>query len=139
MSDSQNENDKPEWAKPPTHVSSCTGMLDTLLRTKTLDELAPYMVSTYYPFTRKAPAPVWSPPEGAAKGGPPVIEVVEQDCVECGLELAEKFGLKKVAVLNMANEHNSGGGWDHVTGSQEEYLFRRTSVGLSLWPHRASG
>merc|ERR1712224_38977 len=37
---------------------------------------------------------------------------------------------------NMANEWNCGGDFERTGGSQEEYLFRRTSCAVSLWPHR---
>ena len=40
------------------------------------------------------------------------------------------------AVLNFAHGYNCGGGFEHAAGSQEEDLFRKTSLFLSLWPHR---
>lgn len=40
------------------------------------------------------------------------------------------------AVLNFAHGYNCGGGFEHAGGSQEEDLFRKTSLFLSLWPHR---
>ena len=40
------------------------------------------------------------------------------------------------AVLNMANEYNCGGAWCDHNGSQEEHLFRASSLPLSLWPLR---
>ena len=36
----------------------------------------------------------------------------------------------------MANAYNTGGAFSTSAGSQEEYLFRNSSLGLSLWPHR---
>ena len=36
----------------------------------------------------------------------------------------------------MANEYNCGGGWCDKRGSQEEALFRVSTLPLSLWPHR---
>merc|ERR1712136_470589 len=42
----------------------------------------------------------------------------------------------KPAVLNFAHGYNCGGGFEHASGSQEEDIFRKTSVFLSLWPHR---
>jgi len=42
----------------------------------------------------------------------------------------------KWAVLNFAHGYNCGGGFEHAHGSQEEDLFRHTSLFLSLWPHR---
>mmetsp|Transcript_70898 Transcript_70898/g.129729 ORF Transcript_70898/g.129729 Transcript_70898/m.129729 type:complete len:402 (-) Transcript_70898:68-1273(-) len=40
------------------------------------------------------------------------------------------------AVMNFAHGYNCGGGFEHAGGSQEEDIFRKTSVFLSLWPHR---
>ena len=40
------------------------------------------------------------------------------------------------AVLNFAHGYNCGGGFEHAAGSQEEDLFRHSSLFLSLWPHR---
>merc|ERR1719428_2077043 len=40
------------------------------------------------------------------------------------------------AILNFAHSYNCGGGFEHCGGSQEEDIFRKTSVFLSLWPHR---
>lgn len=40
------------------------------------------------------------------------------------------------AVLNFAHGYNCGGGFEHAGGSQEEDIFRKTSLFLSLWPHR---
>lgn len=40
------------------------------------------------------------------------------------------------AVLNFAHGYNCGGGFEHAGGSQEEDIFRNTSLFLSLWPHR---
>lgn len=44
----------------------------------------------------------------------------------------------KPALLNFAHGYNCGGGFDHSAGSQEEDIFRKTSIFLSLWPHRRS-
>jgi len=40
--------------------------------------------------------------------------------------------------LNFAHGYNCGGGFEHSGGSQEEDIFRKTSIFLSLWPHRRS-
>lgn len=42
------------------------------------------------------------------------------------------------ALLNFAHGYNCGGGFEHSGGSQEEDIFRKSSVFLSLWPHRRS-
>eukprot|EP00658_Telonema_sp_P-2_P061311 TRINITY_DN50021_c0_g1_i1.p1 TRINITY_DN50021_c0_g1~~TRINITY_DN50021_c0_g1_i1.p1 ORF type:complete len:223 (-),score=52.02 TRINITY_DN50021_c0_g1_i1:313-981(-) len=44
-----------------------------------------------------------------------------------------------VAVLNMANGYNCGGGFERGVGSQEEYLFRNSTLSASLWPRRRAG
>ena len=64
-----------------------------------------------------------------------VIEVVDKDCLEAARALVKK-GLK-VCVLNMANQHNVGGGYGHGAGAQEEDLCRRTDLLKSL-PQRQS-
>ncbi len=61
--------------------------------------------------------------------------VLNQDCLVAAVELCADTSTVP-AVLNMANEYNCGGGFDSVRGSQEEYLFRNSSLAASLWPHR---
>lgn len=43
---------------------------------------------------------------------------------------------KPACILNCANSYNVGGGFHRTTGSQEEYLFRNTTLVASLWPRR---
>merc|ERR1719487_2121105 len=57
-------------------------------------------------------------------------------CVEAAAELC-KHQLRP-AILNFAHSYNCGGGFEHAGGSQEEAIFRASSVFLSLWPHRRS-
>ena len=65
------------------------------------------------------------------------LVVVSQDCLEAAIDLSSD--VRSIpAVLNMANEYNCGGGFCSIHGSQEEYLFRNTSLSASLWPHRRS-
>lgn len=52
------------------------------------------------------------------------IEVVEGDCLEFAKSLTEPLQRGEVAVLNMANRQNPGGGVMNGAGAQEEYLFR---------------
>lgn len=56
--------------------------------------------------------------------------------VDAGADLCER-GFRP-AVLNFAHGYNCGGGFEHAGGSQEEDIFRKTSIFLSLWPHRRS-
>merc|ERR1719382_524356 len=62
--------------------------------------------------------------------------VVDDGAVEAAAALSDA-GLRP-AVLNFAHGYNCGGGFEHAGGSQEEDIFRKTSVFLSLWPHRRS-
>jgi len=39
-------------------------------------------------------------------------------------------------VLSFAHGYNCGGGFEHAGGSQEEFIWRASSIFLSLWPHR---
>lgn len=52
------------------------------------------------------------------------------------LERAFADGYSRPVILNFAHGYNCGGGFEHASGSQEEDLFRCTSLFLSLWPHR---
>jgi len=85
-------------------------------------------------FTPDNPAPVL---RSASAGCAPLRCVtVDSGCVETAAWLAQA-GLRP-ALLNFAHGYNCGGGFDHAQGSQEEDIFRKTSVFLSLWPHRRS-
>ena len=43
------------------------------------------------------------------------------------------------SITTAASISSSGGGFDFTEGSQEEYLFRNSSLAASLWPHRRAG
>jgi len=62
--------------------------------------------------------------------------VLNVGCTEA-TQLLCSFGLCP-AVLNFAHGYNCGGGFEHAAGSQEEAIFRASSIFLSLWPHRRS-
>lgn len=66
------------------------------------------------------------------------ICVVEMDCLEASalLSMFQTDGNDRPLVLNMANSYNCGGGFSGIYGSQEEYIFRNSSLVASLWPHR---
>lgn len=64
--------------------------------------------------------------------GETVVEVVEQDCVAAGKALLG-VGLRP-AVLNLANRQHPGGGVIDGARAQEESLFRRSTLALSLYP-----
>ena len=57
--------------------------------------------------------------------------VIEADCIETG-ELLTKAGYN-VCVLNMANRQNPGGGVTKGAGAQEENIFRRSNIFMSLY------
>ena len=59
------------------------------------------------------------------------ISVIEADCIETA-ELLKKAGYN-VCVLNMANRQIPGGGVLNGAGAQEENIFRRTNLFLSLY------
>jgi uncharacterized protein (TIGR02452 family) len=62
--------------------------------------------------------------------------VTERDCLEASAVLSTIESTGRPLVLNMANSYNCGGSFHSYGGSQEEYLFRNTSLVASLWPHR---
>ena len=57
--------------------------------------------------------------------------VIEADCIETSL-LLQKAGYN-VCMLNMANRQNPGGGVWGGAGAQEENIFRRSNILLSLY------
>lgn len=61
------------------------------------------------------------------------IEVNNADCLEEGIRLLD-LGYNP-AILNMANRHNPGGGVISGAGAQEETIFRRTNLFLSLYQY----
>lgn len=63
--------------------------------------------------------------------GPTAVEVINDDCLTVGIRL-KKEGYHP-AILNMASRHNPGGGVITGAGAQEETLFRRTNLYLSLY------
>ena len=60
------------------------------------------------------------------------FSVIQADCVEVA-EMLKKTGYR-VALLNMADRRNPGGGVLGGAGAQEENLFRRSNLYLSLYP-----
>ena len=59
------------------------------------------------------------------------FSVINADCLETA-EILVKAGLNP-CVLNLASGHNPGGGVVNGAGAQEENLFRRTNLFLSLY------
>ena len=73
-----------------------------------------------------------SPPKNKKEGKENTkISVIQGDCLEVA-ELLVKSGLNP-AVLNMASGSKPGGGVRHGAGAQEENLFRRTNLFLSMY------
>ena len=62
------------------------------------------------------------------------IHVVNADCL-CTAESHVQGG-SKVAVLNMANAKNAGGGFRRGAGAQEENIYRRSDAHRFLWGRR---
>ena len=76
---------------------------------------------------------VYSKPIGAdAPRVETTVTVVEQDCVAAAKALLDE-GLRP-AVLNLANRQHPGGGVIGGARAQEEGLFRRSTLALSLYP-----
>ena len=62
-----------------------------------------------------------------------VVDVVNADCLEEGIRLLD-LGYNP-AILNMASRYNPGGGVINGAGAQEETIFRRTNLFLSLYQY----
>ncbi len=69
--------------------------------------------------------------KGIAAGRHTEVEVVEEDCLLVAKSLKDEG--YNPAVLNMASRRNPGGGVLNGAGAQEENLFRRTNLFLSLY------
>jgi 2'-phosphotransferase len=97
--------------------------------------LAPAHMHAY---SRAQPAPPLPPlaeaSAAASSSPPPLLVTAELDTCSCAMAL-KTAGLRPAA-LNLANEYNCGGAWEGGGGSQEEDVFRSSSLPLSLWPHR---
>ena len=65
--------------------------------------------------------------------GSTVVDVINADCLEEGIRLLD-LGYNP-AILNMASRHNPGGGVMNGAGAQEETIFRRTNLFLSLYQY----
>ncbi len=59
--------------------------------------------------------------------------------VQASRLLLSQWSRLKPAFLNFASDWNVGGGFERIHGSQEEDIFRKTTMFLSLWPHRRQG
>eukprot|EP00927_Polykrikos_kofoidii_P036676 TRINITY_DN30960_c0_g1_i1.p1 TRINITY_DN30960_c0_g1~~TRINITY_DN30960_c0_g1_i1.p1 ORF type:complete len:300 (+),score=54.59 TRINITY_DN30960_c0_g1_i1:46-945(+) len=90
--------------------------------------------SREYRFTSDVPAPGLAPSEGQLPVTTPLLTTLNDGSLQA-VELLSRSGLRP-AVLNFAHSYNCGGGFEHSGGSQEENIFRNSSLFLSLWPHR---
>jgi uncharacterized protein (TIGR02452 family) len=97
-------------------------------------EIPPILLSQYSQYSRSSPCPVFGD-ELPKVSLNTIIRVVNQDCLDVAREAYCRTA-QKVSILNCANSYNCGGGFDRCNGSQEEYLFRNTTLLASLWPHR---
>jgi len=97
-----------------------------------LPDRTQYFAMNHFPFTRADPAPPLPPLKQSAISW--LICTAELDSFAAGA-VCVAHGMRP-AVLNMANGYNCGGAWCDKKGSQEESLFRTSTLPLSLWPHR---
>ena len=65
------------------------------------------------------------------------VEVLDSDCLDVA-QAYVKLGLKP-AVLNMASFHTPGGGVEKGSAAQEESIFRRTNIFMSLYQFHEVG
>ena len=79
------------------------------------------------------PGPVDVP----ARPNPPSVEVCNEDSL-CAAQRLTEEGFRPV-VLNFANRRTPGGGVLDGSGAQEESIFRRTNVFLSLYQFHCNG
>lgn len=100
-----------------------------------IDFPAIILQSQYNPYSKSSPCPLIANKESSTTPHKTVIRVLNQDCLGVARDIYSSSA-KKVSILNCANEYNCGGGFDRCNGSQEEYLFRNTTLLASLWPHR---
>lgn len=116
-------------------LSDIDAHIDYLL-SQCSEHRADFTALDYYPFSSSNPAPALPPipTSSAAAVSPSLLVTTEVDTFEAG-QLLVGAGMRP-AVLNMANAYNCGGAWCEKVGSQEEDLFRRSSLPLSLWPRR---
>lgn len=84
-----------------------------------------------YQFTEEKPAPPLRVPGRHATR----IAVIALDTLVATYRMSYVLNVNAVA-LNMANEDIVGGRFDTKMGSQEECIFRNSSIFLSMWPHR---
>lgn len=91
-------------------------------------------IAENYTFTLAKPAPASM--HGGSAGEETVLATLGMGSVEAAQVLVQRG--YRPALLNFAHDYNCGGGFEHSGGSQEEDIFRKTSVFLSLWPHRRS-
>ena len=65
------------------------------------------------------------------------IAIMDSDCLDAAQAMV-KLGLKP-AVLNMASFHTPGGGVEKGSAAQEESIFRRTNIFMSLYQFHEVG
>merc|ERR1712070_951563 len=100
------------------------------------DQQRLYSICHAYIHSREQPAPAMAAVELGSVTSSTFFGTIECDSFEAARVLVEAGW--SPAVLNMANELNCGGAWCTHGGSQEEDLFRTSSLALSLWPRRRS-
>ena len=123
--------------------SSIIKMERSLALLRTINKVDPEMFTEItqakvYDFSVTHPAPTH--PERTDPQNNRVV-VVNDDCLRVTDKIARSCKYGTPLLLNMANAINCGGegfNREDAKGSQEEYLFRHTSIAASLWPRRRS-
>lgn len=86
----------------------------------------------YYPFTEGHAPPIY---QRESRFSSMKVCIIENEPMIIAKHIYTTTG-SSPCILNCANAYNVGGGFDYCRGSQEEYLFRNSTLIASLWPHR---
>eukprot|EP00931_Biecheleriopsis_adriatica_P077461 TRINITY_DN51026_c0_g1_i1.p1 TRINITY_DN51026_c0_g1~~TRINITY_DN51026_c0_g1_i1.p1 ORF type:complete len:318 (+),score=58.58 TRINITY_DN51026_c0_g1_i1:120-1073(+) len=91
--------------------------------------------ATTFDFSMERPAPRQKPRTPVET---PLCVTLNTGCIEALELLCRPLPGRQLqpAALSFAHGYNCGGGFEHAGGSQEEAIFRNSSIFLSLWPHR---
>jgi len=130
------ELEKPSGRKLSVPEAIMRDTIEWLLRVPSSEREMMEMAESHT-FSQAEPAPAWGAGiDARTQRESSTMATLDLGSVEAAALLVEK-GFRP-ALLNFAHDYNCGGGFEHAGGSQEEDIFRKTSLFLSLWPHRRS-